>query len=151
VRKEARLEHQRDQGCDQELDDGKENQDAREFSDVERGPIHGGHHQRPQRFALPFALERPAERERSRECDRDPQNPCRGLAQRRAFLDEPEREDQHARDREEQRRVDDLAAADLDHQIFARNQPGGVKKCQHCFQTTPQPGPPRYWSVGNDL
>ena len=109
----------------------EQDQDASELADVERRPIDGSHQQSAQRLALPFALECAAQCERAGERNRNPQDAGGSVAQRSSFPDQTEGEHEYAGDREEERRVDDLATPDLDQQILARDEPGGLEECQH--------------------
>ena len=128
---ELRLKHQRDERRDDELDGREQDQDASQLADVKGRAIDGRHHQRAERLALPFALECAAERERARERDRNPQDARGSVTERRALADETEGEDEDAGNCEEERRVDDLPAADLDEQVLARDEPGSLEECQH--------------------
>ena len=65
----------------------------------------------------------PACRQSDRDAHKSPRPAPSGA---RAFAHEREREDQHARHGEEERRVGDLAAADLDGQILPQDQPRPV-------------------------
>jgi hypothetical protein len=81
---------------------------------------------------LPLALEGAAQRERARERQRDPENACRGVADRLALPHEAaERENQHGRQREEQRRVHELTAARFDDEILARDDPRSGQRPPH--------------------
>ena len=55
--------------------------------------------------------------------DGDPQNAGGAILRRLPFLDECERKEEHARNREEERRIRNLETADLDSQVLPKNQP----------------------------
>ena len=68
------------------------------------------------------------ERQRSRKRNRDPQDARRPIFGRLPFLDQREREEQHARNGEEQRRVRDLEAADFDGEVLLEHEPRAVRQ-----------------------
>ena len=112
-------------GTRTQLDARQQRQDAEQLADVDRRPGGRRQQQRAQRLGLALALERAA---------RAPAFPANAIAihriaaprrlRRRALAHERKREHQDARHREEQRRVGDLAAAHLDRQVLAQDQPG---------------------------
>src|SRR5262249_11122824 len=127
-RKKRRMEQERNQRDQQQLDDCQEEQDDQHLPHVDRRARRGGEEQRPQRFRIPLPLEGPPERERAGELDRDPQDPGGGVLDRLPLLHERDREHQHARQREQQRRVQDLPALDLDRDILAEDQERGAQE-----------------------
>ena len=147
MREQRRLEHQRDQRNDGSLDGREQQHDAGQLADVEGRPVDRRHQQRADCLALPLALERPAERQRAGERNGDPQDSRGRALDCPAFLDEAEREDQDARDGEEQRREDDLAAPRLDEEILPRHEPCRAHERGHgCFAS----GRPCLWSSAVD-
>ena len=110
------------------LDDRQQQDDAEQLADVDGRPARRRQHERPQRLGVPLALEGAPEGQRARERHGDPHDPGRRVLQRPALLDEREREHQHARDREEDRRVEDLAAPHLDGQVLAHDEPGDAQE-----------------------
>ena len=57
--------------------------------------------------------------------------PAAAFVERLPFAHEREREDEHAGHGEEQRRVGELAAARLDAQVLARDEPRGAEDADH--------------------
>ncbi len=95
-----------------------------QLAEIERRPVGRREQQRAQRLGLPLALERarraPACRQNAIAIHRMPADT---FGDRAAFLDEGEREHQHARDREEHRRRHQLPAAHLDGDVLAHDEP----------------------------
>ena len=115
----------------------EQHEDAQQLARVDRRPVAGREHQRVQRLVGALALERPPQGQRARERDGDPQDARRHVVHGPALADEAEREHQDARGREEGRRVDDLAAAHLDRQVLAHDEP------RHAHEASPRGRSPR--------
>src|SRR5690606_9442355 len=98
-----------------------------QLAQVDRRPLDRCEQQRAQRDGLPFALERPPERQARGENGRNPQNAGWRVFDHGALADESEGEDEQARQREEDGGVDKLAAAQFDRQVLARDEPGGLQ------------------------
>src|SRR4029450_7267632 len=98
------------------------------LSHVDRRPWRRRKQERPQRLAVPFPLERPAERQIARKQDRDPQDAGSGAFNRSTLLDERKFENQHARNREEEGRVQNLAALQFDGEVLSQHERGDFGK-----------------------
>jgi hypothetical protein len=125
MRQQRRLEQKRDQRYQHELGGDEQRDDAEQLADVDGRTIRRRHQQRAQRFRLTFALEGPTECERASEGDCDPEDARSTIFRRFSFFHQCEREKEHARDGEEQRRIRNLQAPHLDRQVLLEDQPGG--------------------------
>ncbi len=97
-----------------------------ELADVDGRPRARRQQQRPERIAVTFALERPAERERAGKRDRDPENAGGRIPYRAsiaALAHERHGKHHHARDGEEHGRIDQLTASRFDREILPRHDP----------------------------
>ncbi len=125
-----RLEQERDEGDQHELRRRQQRDDTEELPDVDGGPVRRRQQQGAERLRLTLALERAAEGERPGKGNRDPEDARGPVVDRAPVRDEREGKHQHARDREEERRIRDLAAADFDRQILAEDEPGRAEEHQ---------------------
>src|SRR5262249_36055754 len=115
--------------------DREQGHDAQHLPYVDGSARRWRQQQRPQCLAVALALERATECQRSGKLDRDPQYACCGILERLSFLDEGDREHEHAREGEEQRRVENLSTLDLDREILAQDEQRGPDK-HHALPTT---------------
>src|SRR5258708_22161314 len=128
---ERRLEQQRPERNDQRFDRRQQDEYPEQLAQIERRAIDRCDEQRPQRLALALPLEGAAQRERSGKRDRDPEYPRRRIGDGASFAHEPEREDEHAREREEHRRVENFLGPRLDQQVFPGHDPHRARKARH--------------------
>ena len=136
LREERRLEQQRDERNEHDLAGQEERHDTQQLADVDRRPGGWRQQQGAQRFRLPLALEGPPERERAGKRDRNPQDPRGAVLRRAPLAHERKGKDEHARHGEEQRRVGDLEAADLDGQVLAQHEPDDAGEHQARLMTS---------------
>ena len=97
----------------------KQRDDAEEFTHVDGGTRGRRQQQRPQRLGLPFTFERPSQRQRAGERNRNPEDSSRTVLGGTSLPHEREREDQHTGDGKEEGRVRDFETPDLDRQVLA--------------------------------
>jgi hypothetical protein len=128
---ERRVEQEADQGDQHQFDHAEQNQDAEQFADVDRWPVRRREHQGPQRLGLAFTFERAAERERAGKRDRNPQNACGRVFHRPALTHQGEGEDQNTRHGKKHRRVENLAASNLDGEVLPHHDPRDAQKLAH--------------------
>src|SRR5258708_12763675 len=139
---ERRLEQQRREGQVQRFDRRQQDENPEQLAQIERRAIDRCDEQRPQRLALALPFEGAAQRERSGKRDRDPEYPRRRIGDGASFAHEPEREDEHAREREEHRRVDNFLGPRLDQQVFPGHDPHRARKARHATWLDGTPSPP---------
>ena len=129
-----RLKQQGNQRHDDDLRREEQGDDANQLADVDRSSSAWRQQQCAQRVAISLALERPAERERARERNGNPQDTGRRVSECAAVSALPDKRDgkhHDTRDREEHRRVEQLAASGFDRKIFSRDYPDDAPEGAH--------------------
>jgi hypothetical protein len=125
---ECGVEQERHERNEHNLRREDHREDGGELAGVDRRAIGRREHQRPQRVRVTLALERAPERQGPRKRNRDPEDARRRVRDDATLLHQRECEHEHGGHREEQRRGDRLAAADLDGEVLAEDQPRGARE-----------------------
>ena len=121
-------EQKGDRGNQQQFGRRHQHDHSEQFADVDSRARGGRQQERPKRLGVPLALERAPERQRPGKRNRDPQNPRGGARNRLALFHERDRENHHARDREEERRVQNLPAPHLDGEVLLQHEQRGSQE-----------------------